>query len=39
MVWDYPMVRWLESQGYDVTYIDDVDLETNPNVLTGHRCS
>jgi hypothetical protein len=37
MVWDFPMVKWMESQGYDMTYITDVDLETNPNVLTGHR--
>ena len=20
-VWDYPMVRWMEKQGYDVTYV------------------
>jgi len=37
MVWDYPLIKWMESQGYDMTYITDVDLETNPNVLTGHR--
>ena len=37
MLWDYPMIRWMESQGYDITYITDVDLEDNPNVLSGHR--
>lgn len=37
IVWDYPMIRWLESQGYNVTYATDVDLESNPNLLTGHK--
>src|SRR6266700_5129006 len=37
MVWDYPMVRWLEAQGYNVTYATDVDLETNPNMLSGRK--
>ncbi len=37
MVWDYPLIKWMESQGYDMTYITDVDLEANPNVLNGHR--
>jgi fibronectin type 3 domain-containing protein len=27
---DYPMVSWLESQGDDVSYISNVDLETRP---------
>ncbi|HZC06970.1 MAG TPA: N,N-dimethylformamidase beta subunit family domain-containing protein, partial [Ktedonobacterales bacterium] len=37
MVWDYPMVRWLEAQGYNVTYATDVDLENNPNLLNGRK--
>jgi hypothetical protein len=37
MVWDYPMVRWLESQGYNVTYATDVDIETNPSLLNGRK--
>jgi hypothetical protein len=36
-VWDFPMVRWMESQGYDMTYVTDTELETNPNLLLGHR--
>src|SRR5215211_3094476 len=36
MVWDFPLIRWMESQGYDISYITDVDLEANPNVLNGH---
>ncbi len=37
MVWDFPFVRWMESQGYDMTYVTDVDLESNADVLNGHR--
>lgn len=28
-VWEYHMVRWLEKQGFDVTYITDVDAHSN----------
>ncbi|BAZ53359.1 Ig domain protein group 1 domain protein [Nostoc sp. NIES-4103] len=28
--WEYNMVRWLESSGYDVTYCTDVDTHNNP---------
>jgi hypothetical protein len=35
--WDFPMVRFMESKGYDITYVTSVDLEANPSVLTGHR--
>src|SRR5262249_41742178 len=37
MVWDYPLIRWMESKGYDIAYATDVDLESNPALLTGHR--
>lgn len=37
MVWDYPMIRWMESQGYNITYVTDVDLEANPNLFSGHK--
>src|SRR6266536_183507 len=37
MIWDFPLIRWMESQGYDVSYITDVDLEANSNILNGHR--
>jgi hypothetical protein len=37
MSWDYPMVRWLEAQGYNVTYATDVDLETNANLMNGRK--
>jgi hypothetical protein len=28
---------WMESQGYDLTYVTNVDQETDPNLLSGHR--
>jgi len=35
--YEYPWVRWAESQGYDITYITDIDTHTNVNPLTNHR--
>ena len=35
--WEYPMVRWLEKNGYDMTYITDVDTDSNVNPLTNHK--
>jgi hypothetical protein len=35
--WDYPMIRFLESKGYDISYVTSVDLEQNPNLLLSHR--
>ena len=37
MVWDYPMVRWLEKNGYNVTYATDLDIENNPGLLSGRK--
>jgi Abnormal spindle-like microcephaly-assoc'd, ASPM-SPD-2-Hydin len=34
---EYPFVRWAESQGYDLTYVTNVDTHTNVNPLTNHR--
>src|SRR4051794_27377557 len=35
--WDFPMVRWMESKGYDISYVTSVDLEQNPNLLLTHK--
>ncbi len=35
--WEYNMARWLESQGYDVSYVTNVDVHTNPNLLSQHK--
>jgi hypothetical protein len=34
---DYNMIRFLESQGYNLTYVASTDLEANPNVFTGRK--
>ena len=30
-------VAWLEEQGYDVTYTDDVQTDSNPGSLLNHK--
>ncbi len=35
--WEYNMVRWLEREGYDVTYSTDIDTHADPNQLLKHR--
>lgn len=32
--WDYNTVRWLEKEGYDVTYVTSIDLHASPIVRT-----
>jgi PKD repeat protein len=33
---DFYMVQWLEKQGYDVSYTDDISISQNPAQLLGH---
>lgn len=35
--WEYNMVRWLERNGYDVTYSTDIDTHTQAEFWKGHR--
>jgi len=35
--WDFPMIRWLEREGYDVTYVTDVDAHADTRYLPGRR--
>jgi hypothetical protein len=35
--WEYPMVRWLEREGYDVTYTTNIDTHARPQTLVNHR--
>ena len=37
LYYEYPYVRWAESQGYNLTYVTDVDTHTNVNPLTNHK--
>ena len=34
---EYPMVRWLESNGYDVSYISGVDTDRAGSLLLNHK--
>jgi hypothetical protein len=35
--YEYPMARWLESQGYDVSYVTNMDVHADPNLLLQHK--
>ncbi len=32
-LWEFPLAYWMESQGYDVTYISNIDTHTDPKGL------
>jgi hypothetical protein len=34
---DVFMVKWLEQQGYDVTYATSVDMDENPSLMQNHK--
>ena len=34
---EYPMVRWLEANGYDVTYSTGVDAARNGSLIQNHK--
>ena len=34
---EYPMVRWLEANGYDVSYTTDVAADQNGSLLLNHK--
>src|SRR5262249_45819964 len=38
-VWhtEYPMVRWLEANGYDVSYFTDVDASRSGSLILNHQ--
>ena len=31
--WEYNMVRWLEREGYDVTYVTNIDIHARPATI------
>ncbi|GMV50270.1 MAG: hypothetical protein UZ03_NOB001000679 [Nitrospira sp. OLB3] len=35
--WEYNMVRWLEREGYDVTYSTNLDTHRRPDFWKGHK--
>ena len=34
---EYPMVRWLEANGYDVSYFTDVDADRYGSLIQNHK--
>jgi hypothetical protein len=34
---EYPMIRWLEANGYNVAYTSEIDAERSPALLEQHR--
>jgi hypothetical protein len=34
---EYPMIRWLEANGYDVSYFSSVDAARSGNLITNHK--
>ena len=34
---EYPMIRWLERNGYDVSYTTDIDTDRNGSLLLNHK--
>lgn len=34
---EYPLIRWLEWNGYDVDYVAGVDVHRSPALLTGRK--
>ncbi|MEP6595621.1 MAG: N,N-dimethylformamidase beta subunit family domain-containing protein, partial [Ginsengibacter sp.] len=33
LMWEFPLAYWMESKGYDVSYISNLDVHTNPHEL------
>lgn len=36
-LWEFPMAYWMESQGYDLTYISNIDTHSDPQGLLRAR--
>jgi len=34
---EYPMIRWMESNGYDISYFTGVDAVRNASLITNHK--
>jgi hypothetical protein len=37
LLWEFPLAYWMESQGYDVTYVSGVDTHRDPDALARAR--
>ncbi len=36
-LWERNMARWMESQGYDISYVTNMDIQSNPQLLKQHK--
>jgi hypothetical protein len=34
---EFPMIQWLERNGYDVSYASGLDVSTKPSILLNHK--
>lgn len=34
LLWEFPLVHWLEANGYDVSYVSNLDTHSNPDELS-----
>jgi hypothetical protein len=37
LMWEFPAIYWLEKEGYDVSYVSNLDTETDPEGLMRGR--
>lgn len=37
LIWEYPMVRFLEKNGYNVDYATDIDIQEHPDLLLKYK--
>ena len=37
LLWEYPFAYWLESEGYDVTYCSNLDLDLDAAILNSRK--
>jgi hypothetical protein len=35
--YEFPLIRWIEHEGYDVSYVTDTDVSENAALLLDHR--
>ncbi len=35
--WEYPFVRWVEKEGYDVAYVTNLDVHRDPSIGAGRK--
>jgi Domain of unknown function (DUF4082) len=36
-LWERNLLRWMESQGYNISYVTNMDVHSNPQLLLKHK--